>query len=154
MLSNSSQTSRASTIPAPEEILSSQQYRSDLQTPPTGDFPDLDGEHHNNENQQASSAEHTSGTTKRGKSEFEQLMGRRDFSEMFNNFFVTGHKKILLLQSKILKGRNINTTSLLVPSSLNIHKIEALRRQLYRLQTVLFTTPKGQQYDTGGYRLR
>lgn len=148
MLSNSSHTNRASTIPAPEEILSPQQYRADLQAPPTGEFPDLDSEHPNEEDQQTSSADNVSNTGDGEESEFNQLMRRQDFSEMFNEFFVTGHKKLFLLQSKILKERNIYTTTLVVPSSINVHKIETLRKHLYRLQTVFFKSPKGQQYDT------
>lgn len=147
MLSNASHhTNRASSIPAPEEILSTQPYRAKPKAPSSDNFPDLD-EERSEDNKQASKAEKASGTSQDEQSEFKHLMGRRDFAEMFNEFFVTGHKKLFLLQSKLLKERNINTTTLVVPSSINIHKMEALRRHLYRLQTVLFSTPKGKKYD-------
>lgn len=147
MLSQSSQTNRTSTIPAPGSVPPSQEYIADLQSHPTKNFPDIDEEDSEGEGEQGSSSKITSEEGTSGESDFNHLMAGKDFSELFQQFFVVGHKQLTFLRSKIFLNRDVNPDTLITPSELNAPKIQTLRKQFYQIQTVLFKNPKGTQYD-------
>lgn len=147
MLPRSSQTNRTSTIPAPGSIHPLQEYLADVQSNSGKDFPDIDEEDADGNEEQHSSSQITTNAENNGDVDFKQLVTNKDFSELFRQFFVVGHKDLVLLKSKILVDREVNPNALLKPSDVNAHKIQALREQLYKLQMALFKNPKGRQYD-------
>ncbi len=147
MLSPPSQTNRSSTIPAPGSIHPLQEYLSNLQSEPPEDFPGLDEENDESENEQKSSQRVTNGG-EHGQPDFTHLVSNKDFSELFKQFFVVGHKKLAFLRSELLLKRDVNPNTLITPSDINAHKIQALREHLYRLQMTFFKNPKGKQYNT------
>lgn len=147
MLPRSSQTNRTSTIPAPESIHPLQEYLADVQSKSGKDFPDI-----NDEGAEENEEHHSSSqiTADRGKDElagFQQLITNKDFSVLFRQFFVVGHKELVILKSKILLDRKESSNALIKPSDVNAHNIEALREKLYNLQMAFFNNPKGRQYD-------
>ncbi len=146
MLSQS-HTSRTATIPAPESVHPLQKYVADLHSSPQKNFPDIDDEDPEGHGEGHSSSQISSGSENDEEPAFTQLMPNKDFEELFQQFFVVGHKDLLLLRSKILLNRNINSKTLITPSDINAHKIHALRKKLYMLQMDLLTRVKGTQYN-------
>lgn len=145
MLPRSSQTTRTSTIPAPGSIHPLQEYLADVKS--GKDFPDIDEDDAEGNGEQHSSSQVTAAAENNGEIDFNELVATKDFSELFRQFFVVGHKELVILKSKIFLDRDMNPDTLLKPSDVNAHKIQALREQLYKLQMSLFKNPKGRQYD-------
>ncbi|MEL7833564.1 hypothetical protein [Fodinibius sp. Rm-B-1B1-1] len=148
MLPRSSQTNRTSTIPAAGSIHPLQEYLADVKSQSGKEFPDIDEDDAEGNGEQHSSSQVTTSAENNGEVDFNELVTNKDFSELFRQFFVVGHKELVILKSKIFSNRDMDPDSLLKPSDVNAHKIQALRKQLYKLQMTLFKNPKGRQYDT------
>ncbi|PAU94990.1 hypothetical protein CK503_05880 [Aliifodinibius salipaludis] len=148
MLSRSSKPSSSSSIPALGGVHPIQEYVADLQSKPPKDFPDIDEENQDGNEDHEEAHQITAEGNNNSGSDFMQLMPKKDFSELFQQFFVVGHKKLTLLQSKILLERDTHSDALMAPSNIDTHKIQVLRQNLYNLQVNIFKNPKGQQYNT------
>jgi hypothetical protein len=146
MLPRSSKTNFSSNIPALEGVHPTQEYVADLQSKPVKDFPDIDEENEEGHGDHEESHQITAGGNDENESDFLQLLPKKDFSDLFQQFFVVEHKKLTLLQSKILLARDFNPNTLI--SNIDAHEIQMLRQHLYDLQVNIFQNPKGQQYDT------
>lgn len=145
MLSRSSKPN-TSTISSPESISHLQKYFDDLQSQPVSSFPSIEEQESEEGKEDSASPEQKNLEGKNGAN-LVDLMPNKDFGEIFNRFFVAGHKKLLLLQSDILSERDFEE-SLLALSDNNTEDIQALREHCYQLQMVLFRSPKGHTYDT------
>ena len=146
MLSRSSKTSRTATIPATPSVHPLQEYIADLHSKPPKDFPDINDED-GEENGEHDSSSPITPEKSNGETDFKPLMSNKNFEELFQQLFVVGHKQLVVLRSKILLDRKVNPDTLITPSDINAHKIQAIRNQLYKLQMTFFRSPKGMQYD-------
>ena len=147
MLQRSSPTNRTATLPAPESVHPLQEYLSDLQSETAKKFPDVGEE----KGKDDTNREKSDPAIKRGDNDDEtnlsHLVGTKNFGELFQEFFVTEQKKLVILRSKILLNRDINHNTLIVPSDLNADKLQTLRKRLYLFQINLFEYRKGAHYD-------
>jgi hypothetical protein len=148
MLSQSSKINYSTALQSAEDISFLGEYGINQDTAPPS-FPALKNDNSNQEE------EHSSKTNKKEtkhqenpSTDLQKLLPRQNFSELFNRFFVAGHKQILTIQSKIRMEKGIQEGPLLTLSALNAHKIQMLREHYYQLQMSLFKSPKGNQHDS------
>lgn len=149
MLPRSSQTGRSSTIAMPESVYPLQEYSSDLHTPAHKEFPELDNEDHQEEKRKSS--ELSGNGEKKGEAEdfaYADLMHFNSFEEMFKQFFVAEHKKLMMIQAKIRNRRNLDQNPLQKLAKLSLNHSLALRKHCYQLQMIIYKSPRGRNYDT------
>lgn len=148
MLSRASQTSRSSKIIIPEGIYPLQEYSSDLQTHPQDKFPKLENEDHQDQNNKSSElASDGEKTEEADDFGYSSLMPFNDFEEMFNRFFVTEHKKLMMIQAKIRGSSDFDQNPFRKLAELNLKHSLALRNHCYQLQMILYKSPRGRKYD-------
>lgn len=149
MLPRSQHTRRTATIPPPNDIPELQEYVADIKSDNTAEFLQIDPEQSKDETENDSSALQDKATERDKGSGFTEFMPYTDFREILSQFFVSGHKKLFLLQSKIRNDLEIpdDGSPPLIITNINVHKIEALRQHYYTLQIDSFFSSKGKKCD-------
>lgn len=146
MLARSAKTNYSSVIQSPGSVQPLERYITNLQAPAA--FPSLESDQTDKEEKNADEQQGDQSQRKKALQEFELLAPRNDFQEMFNNFFVLGHKELLMLQAEIRSERGISNTYILALHNIDNLQVQALRRQYYQLQMILFKMSKGDKHTS------
>lgn len=148
MLSRSSKIKTSSAVKSPGSIHALQGQLPDAQPP--ADFPSIEEEKGNNGENHSSSAEKEAQEQSPGNDspDFELLVPRKNFQELFNRFFILGHEKLLMLQKQIRQQQDIQNNSVLVLGDIDKQEVQALRRHYYQLQMLLFNMSKGKNHSS------
>ncbi|GAA5522483.1 hypothetical protein LQ318_12085 [Aliifodinibius salicampi] len=148
MLSRSSKIKSSSAVQSPGKVQYVQEYLSDVHAPT--DFPSIEEEKgsHGKDHSSSSEKEAQGQSPSNDSPDLELLVPRKNFQELFNRFFVLGHKQLLMLQTKIRKPKDPNNHSALVLGDIDNQKVQALRRHYYQLQMLLFNMSKGNNHSS------
>lgn len=149
MLSRSSKIKTSSAIRSPDSVQPLQDYISKPHTP--ANFPavakDL-ADNEKKEEEDSSASEDKRGQKGEDFREMDLLLPRNNFQELFNRFFILGHKQLLMLQARIRQERGVNRSTKLMLRDIDNHQVHILRGQYYQLQMILFNMSKGNSHSS------
>jgi len=112
---------------------------------PSSPFPSIENNDNRNKEEEPTKGEKSQDGQQDDIMALSQYTPDSDFQELVNTFLVVGHKKLMILRSK-MRHEHMNQSHSL-PAVRNKQKCQQFREQCYKVRMIVFNLSKGSKFD-------